>query len=157
MNQMMKSALKKVAVAGVGVGAVIGGTMAYALWTANGSGSGNAKALSAQSITVTAATGAADLYPGFTQGDVFFTVSNTNPYPVTFTGMTAGTVVSGDPTNCPASNVTVSSATVSIAVPAGATNASKSIADVVTMISGAPDGCQGVTFTIPLTLTGSQS
>ena len=153
----MKSVLKKVAVAGVGVGAVIGGTMAYALWSSTGTGSGNAKALSAQAITVTAATGAADLYPGFTQGDVFFTVTNTNPYAVTFTGMTAGTVVSGDPTNCPASNVTVANPTISVAVAAGATNASKSIADVVTMVSGAPDGCQGVTFTIPLTLTGSQN
>ena len=153
----MKSVLKKVAVAGVGVGAVIGGTMAYALWSSTGTGSGNAKALTAQAITVTAATGAADLYPGFTLGDVHFTVSNTNPYAVTFTGMTAGTVVSGDPTNCPASNVTVANATVSVAVAAGATNAAKSIADVVTMVSGAPDGCQGVTFTIPLTLTGSQN
>jgi hypothetical protein len=153
----MKSVLKKVAVAGVGVGAVIGGTMAYALWSSTGTGSGNAKALTAQAITVTAATGAADLYPGFSAGDVFFTVSNTNPYAVTFTGMTAGTVVSGDPTNCPASNVTVSSATVNLAVAAGASNVSQSIADVVTMVSGAPNGCQGVTFTIPLTLTGSQS
>jgi len=42
---------------------------------------------------VNAATGAADLYPGFTGGDVHFTLSNPNPYPVTFTTMTAGTVV----------------------------------------------------------------
>jgi hypothetical protein len=156
MSQMMKSVLKKVAVAGVGVGAVIGGTMAYALWSANGSGSGNAKALSAQSITVTAATGAADLYPGFTQGDVFFTVTNTNPYPVTFTGMSTGTITSSAP-GCAASNISVATPTISVTAAVGDTNVAKSIPDVVTMISGAPDGCQGVTFTIPLTLTGSQS
>jgi hypothetical protein len=30
------------------------------------------------------------------------------------------------------------------------------VADVVSMVSAAPDGCQGVTFTIALSLTGSQ-
>src|SRR4051812_33108229 len=78
----MKGLKKKVAVVGVAVGAVIGGNMAYAVWTANGSGSGNAKALTAQTISVSASTGTADLYPGFTAGDVFFTVSNANPYAV---------------------------------------------------------------------------
>ncbi len=153
----MKGLKRKVAVVGVAVGAVIGGNMAYAAWTANGTGSGNAKALSAQAITVTASTGAADLYPGFTAGDVFFTVTNNNPYPVTFTGMTAGTVTSSDPTNCPASNVTVANATgLSIAAAANASGVSRSIADVVSMGHSAPDGCQGVVFTIPLTLSGSQ-
>jgi hypothetical protein len=42
-------------------------------------------------------------------------------------------------------------------VAANASNVANTIANVVTMVSGAPDGCQGVTFTIPLTLTGSQS
>ena len=52
----------------IGALAVTAGA-AVAMWASTGSGSGNAKALSAVSITVTAATGAADLYPGFTQGD----------------------------------------------------------------------------------------
>ncbi len=38
----------------------------------------------------------------------------------------------------------------------GADDIIQSIANVVSMDSGAPDGCQGVTFTIALTLTGSQ-
>ena len=154
----MKGVLKKVAIVGVGVGAVIGGSMAYALWSSTASGSGNAKALSAQTITVTAATGAADLYPGFTAGDVHFTLTNSNPYPVTFTTMAAGTVTSSDPTGCPSSNVTVTTpTTISLTSAAGDTNVAKSIADVVSMAGAAPDGCQGVTFTIALTLTGSQS
>ena len=40
---------------------------------------------------------------------------------------------------------------------ANATSGAQSIANVVSMGSTAPDGCQGVTFTIALTLTGSQS
>jgi hypothetical protein len=41
--------------------------------------------------------------------------------------------------------------------PASSTTAQLSIADVVTMILAAPDGCQGASFDIALTLTGTQS
>ncbi len=141
-----------VAVAVVGISGV-----AYGLWSAAGSGSGQARALTAQSITVTAATGAADLFPGTTQGDVFFTLTNPNPYPVTFTSMTAGAVTSSDTVNCPSANVTVANATgLSITVAANATSTTQSISDVVSMAAAAPDGCQGQTFTIVMTLAGSQ-
>ncbi len=141
-----------------GVLAVAGAGGAFALWSSGGSGNGGAKALTAQTLTVTTSSGAADLFPGFTQGDLFFTMANPNPYPVTFTSMTAGTVTSGDPTNCPSSNVTVANATgLSLAVAAGAASAPGTVANVVTMLAGAPDGCQGVVFTVTLTLTGSQS
>lgn len=135
-----------------------GGGIAAALWSANGSGSGQAKALTAQSLTVTAATGAADLYPGFTGGDVFFTVTNPNPYAVTFTSMTPGTITSSNPSGCAATNLSVLSASgLSIAVGASTTSATQSIANVVTLAAGAPDACQGVTFTVALTLSGSQA
>lgn len=131
--------------------------LAVALWTANGTGSGNARALTAQTITVNATTGTADLYPGFAGGDVHFTLTNTNPYAVTFDSMTPGAIISSNPGSCPASNVSASSATgLSLPVGANATSGAQSIANVVSMDSGAPDGCQGVTFTIALTLTGSQ-
>ena len=64
--------------------------VAVAFWAADGLGPGDSEALSASTITVAAATGAADLYPGFTQGDVYFTSANANPYPVTLTAMTPG-------------------------------------------------------------------
>jgi len=137
---------------------LLGGGIAGALWSAGGSGPGQAKAVTAQTLTVAAATGAADLYPGFTGGDVFFTVTNANPYPVTFASMTAGAVTSSNAAGCPSSNVTVANASgLSLAVAASATSATLSIVDVVTMVAGAPDACQGVTFTIALTLTGSQA
>lgn len=131
---------------------------AMALWSSSAVGPGNTKALSAVSISVTAATGAADLYPGFTQGKVFFTSANTNPYPVTYTSMVPGTITSSDPTNCPSSNVTVANASgLSLLVPAGAPATPGNIANVVTMVAAAPDGCQGVVFSVALTLSGSQS
>lgn len=144
------------------VGAVIGtlavGGIAAALWSSSATGPGRAGARTAQTVTVAAVTGAADLYPGFTGGDVYFTLANTNPYPIEFTLMTAGTVTSSNPTNCPVSgNVSVVGASgLTLAVAANATSGTLSIADVVSMTAAAPDGCQGVTFTIPLTLTGSQ-
>lgn len=137
---------------------LIGGGAAFAAWSASGTGPGQARALTAQSITVSSATATADLYPGFTGGDVSFSLTNPNPYPVTLTAMTAGTVTSSDPTACPASNITVSPATgLSLAVGAADTASGQTIADVVSMASTAPDGCQGVTFTISLSLTGAQS
>lgn len=85
----------------LGASLTLVGAAAYALWTSTGSGSSGAKALTAQTITVSASSGPADLYPGFTQGDLFFTSANTNPYPVTFTSMTPGSITSSDETNCP--------------------------------------------------------
>lgn len=152
LNRRKKATIVAVAVAMVGAGSVA------ALWSASGTGSGQTSALTAQTITVAAATGASDLYPGFTGGDVFFTLDNTNPYPVTFASMTTGTVTSSNQTACPSSNVTVAGATgLSLVAAAGATTSTQSIANVVSMAAGAPDGCQGVTFTVALTLSGIQS
>ena len=75
---------KKKVVIGIVTVVTLGAGAAAALWSASGSGSGTARSVTAQVVTVTAATGAADLYPGFTGGDVHFTLSNPNPYPVTF-------------------------------------------------------------------------
>lgn len=141
------------AVVAIGLGAGVG----FAVWTSDGTGFGQAKALTIQNVTVTAATGAADLYPGFTQGKVFFTITNPNSYPMTFSAMTPGTVTSSNEAACPASNVTVIPATgLTLSGPAASTSATQSIANVVTMAAAAPNGCQGVTFTIGLTLTGTQ-
>ncbi len=132
--------------------------VAFAVWTSSGSGSGSAKALSAVNSTVTAETGTADLYPGFTGGDLFFTVNNPNPYPVRFTSMTPSTVTSSNETACPATHVTVASKSgLTIDVPANTSTAvSRTIADAVTLAGAAPDGCQGVTFTVSLSLSGLQ-
>ncbi len=137
---------------------VVGAGTVAALWSANGSGSGQARATTAQALTVNAATGATDLYPGFTAGDVYFTLTNPNPYPVTFTSMTAGAITSSNPSGCPSSNITVANATgLSLAVGANASSGTQSVGDVVTMAAAAPDACQGATFTISLTMSGAQS
>lgn len=135
---------------------VAGGGAAWALWSANGTGSGRATALTAQSITVTAAAGPASLYPGATDGDITFTLTNPNPYPVQFTSMTAGAITTSNPA-CAITNISVAPATgLALNVAANATSALQTISNVVTMSAAAPDACQGVNFTIALTLTGVQ-
>lgn len=164
MSTPIKSSLatmsrKKKILFGTGaVGVTIGAVgVAAALWSANGSGNSQATALVAQTVTVTAQSATADLYPGFSGGDVFFSLTNTNPYPITFTNMTPGTVTSSDPTNCPVSNVVASARSgLNLQVGANASSAVLTIDSAIAMVSAAPDGCQGVTFTVPLTLTGSQ-
>jgi hypothetical protein len=139
------------------VGATIVG-VAFAAWTASGLGSGTAKAVTASTSVVTGRNGTPDLYPGFTDGDVHFTVTNPNPYPVRFVSATFGSVTSSDPANC-ASNLVTTDASASgltIDVPANSTGTNASIPDVVNMSATAPDACQNATFTINLTLTGIQ-
>jgi hypothetical protein len=150
-----------IATAGLTAAAVVGG-VAFAAWTSSGVGAGRAASGTAVQLTVNAATGTADLFPGTTEGDVYFTITNPNPYEVTFTSMTLGSAITnttpGDSTACPPSNVTATGATgLSLVAPAGTTSAMLSIEDVVSMSGAAPDGCQTKTFEIPLTLTGASS
>lgn len=135
------------------------GGIANAMWAARGAGSGRAAASPGVSVSVTASTGSAELYPGYSSGDATFTLTNTNPYAVTFTDMaTVGTAISSNPTDCPNLNVTaVGKSGIDLVVAANSTSAPVTITDVVTMISTAPNGCQGKTFDIALTLTGTQS
>jgi hypothetical protein len=161
-NQKEKPMVRKrniFVVTSVAAAAALVGSLAIALWASTGAGSGRAASTTAVSITVNASTGSADLYPGFTLGDATFTLTNTNPYAITFTDMTTpGTAISSNPAACPNLNVTAVGKTgLSLVVAGNSTSAPLTISDVVTMISAAPDGCQGKTFDIALTLTGSQS
>jgi len=151
-------AWKKIAAAAVIVGGIAVGGTAYALWSSTGTGTGRAATLSAQTVTVTAVTGTADLYPG-ASGKLSFTLTNTNPYPVTFTAMTPGTITSSNAAQCPSSNLTVATfaSGLSLTVAANSTSGTLSIPAAATLALAAPDGCQNKTFDVVLTLTGTQS
>src|SRR4051812_43971271 len=80
---------RAVVAAGVVAALATGGTAAYAYWSASGNGAGTIQAITAATLTVTAAvTPVADLYPGKTS-DLTFRISNTNGYPVSLTKLTA--------------------------------------------------------------------
>jgi hypothetical protein len=150
--------------AGVAVASLAaGGGVAYAVWSTTGGGSGAARALTAQAVTVNPVTpgapGAA-LYPGGPAGWVYFTINNPNPYSVNVTHLAWGTPVSTDTANCPSANVSVDAnapTTVSLPVPANGTSGAFQVFGVLDMAHSAPDGCQGVGFTVPVTVTGSQT
>lgn len=144
--------------------------IAFAVWTATGTGTGDAKALTAATLSVSAVSGAADLYPGGPAGAVHFTLTNTNPYSITFDTVTAARVsaVSGgiaDPgTACSTTDLTVATlpytgwtAQVAAGSPSSPTTSpTRSVPGLVSMRSTAPNNCQDAVFSISLTLSGSQ-
>jgi hypothetical protein len=107
---------------------------------------------------VSPANGSADLYPGFTEGDLAFTVVNPNDYPVNFTDMEAGTVTSSDEAGCPGATwVTVDDADELNVYATPGESETLTIADVVTMDADAPSECQNLYFDVTVTLNGFQT
>src|SRR6059036_1827259 len=88
-------------------GSVVG--VAIAAWTTGGSGSGQAQAGSATSMTISAGTPGSSLYPT-ASADVAATVSNPNPYKVHVSSISLGAVsVDAGHSGCNLGSVTVTS------------------------------------------------
>ena len=144
----------------VAAGATAG--VVFAVWSASGSGTGAGGAITAQTLTVTAVTpgpSGSSLYPGGPAGWVYLTVKNPNPYPITITGYSWGTPVSTDTANCPSANISLDAnapTTASISVAANTTSGALQIVNVLDLAHSAPNGCQGVAFNVPVTVTGVQ-
>ena len=106
----------------------------------------------ADQIELGALVPAADLYPGFTGGDLRVTIVNDSDEPRSFTELVSAAVVPSDPTNCPPENVVVDlGRRVDVVAPAYSSTDVR-LDDVVTMVRAAPDGCQGVSFTVEVSL-----
>jgi hypothetical protein len=140
----------------------LGGGVAFATWSASGSGTGAGAATVAQSLVVAPVTpsgAAATLYPGGPAGPVFFNIQNPNPYAVTITGVAWGAPVSTSTATCANLNISLdlgAPTTVSISIPAASTASAVQINGVLDLTHTAPNGCQGVAFDIPMTVTGAQ-
>lgn len=172
MKHFTKGRTATVAVAACAAVAMTGG-VAYAFWSTTGSGSGSAAARSfvAPTIAAGAAPAGTLLYPGLTAngttagGDLSLKISNTNPFPVTITGITAGTgnVTSDKGTSCADGGLAANATGVSVitkasglsgtnlTIPASTNNVAVTISQVVSMSTASGDGCQGATFTFPTT------
>jgi hypothetical protein len=158
-----RSFSKRATITSLFLGILLAGSIAFAYWTASGSGSGYAKAATPQllsTVDVNAST-TADLYPGGT-GTLKIQIHNPNGYAVTVTDITGtGPGTSGNGA-CDAANTVTLTAPITgqtIAVPANGDSAVLTYANGVSMTYGAtPDNsCQGKTFTIPVSLTGINS
>lgn len=144
--------------------AVLGAGAAYAFYATSGTGSGAARmAAGVPAFTTASATATGPkLHPGSAGIALVLRVDNTGSATgLTVTGVARDisrpiTADSGHAA-CTDADLTVTPTSVSIVVPAGATSAVQTIANVVAMGAAAQSACQGATLTIPLTLTGRTS
>jgi len=152
---------KRTSVIALFLAVLVGGGVAAAAWLVSGTGTVTTQAATSTSLTVTGGTSSASLYPGASTA-VVANVTNPNPFPVRLTGATFGavTVTPLAGKTCAAGNVTVSGP-VTLASPvnlaAGSSATPVTIANALTMVSTAADGCQGATFTVQVTLNGESA
>ncbi len=135
--------------------------LVYAQWLASGSGAVYAKAgkainLSTKDVSANVSTIGNLLYPG-ADGNVLVQIHNPNPYPVKVTEISAaGAVTAANGTGpCTTTGVSLNSPlAVSIEVGANTDSGEEVLSGAAHMSNSSDDGCQGATFTIPVTLTG---
>jgi hypothetical protein len=138
--------------------AVVGGSVAYAAWLSGGSGSVTAKAGTAVSLTTSDASASTTttLYPGVT-GDARITINNPNAFAVRVTNISAGVgsvTATGGTGTCTTTGVSlVAQSGLALDVAANS-SASFTVTGAVAMSNSSDDGCQGATFTVPVSLTG---
>lgn len=133
----------------LGLVGIVAAGIAWASWTASGSGSASAKADTSAPVTVVGATSDGDLYPGGT-GNLKMTVTNENDFAVTITGVTADGAVTADDEGCNAETVAFADQDeLDLSVEANGSQVI-TLPDSVSMASAANDDCQGASFDIPV-------
>ena len=134
--------------------------LAYAAWTSSGSGSGYAKAGTAQQLTTVdvSANTSATLYPG-ADGDVRIKVSNPNPYPVRVTDVTGNGAITADAghAGCVTTGVSFTDQTGQTIDVAANGEAETTLTNAASMSNASDNGCQGAVFTIPVSLSGNSN
>lgn len=143
------------------VALLVAGSLAYAAWSVNGSGTGAASATSAVSLALTPGSPSDALFPG-ASADVATTITNSNPFPVHVTAISldsgqgsAGFAVDGGHSGCNINTLSFSAQTNGGSgwdIPAN-DSIDVDASDAIAMGSGANDSCQGATFTVYLTAT----
>lgn len=140
----------------------------FAAWLAPGSGSGYAKAGSSQALSTldASASTSATLYPG-ADGDVTVKISNPNAFPVRITSVSldgddSDIEPDGSHASCSPTGVSFTDQTgLTIDVPAksGGTNGSATgtLTGAAHMSNASANGCQGATFTIPVSMSGASN
>jgi len=158
----MRKSLKRTLVVGVAVVATAGAGVAYAAWTASGTGSGYAKAGSAQAVTTADASGSVTslLYPGGT-ADVLVEIKNPNPFPVSVTAVSAGTgSIVASASGCTTTGVSFTAPgtlATAVTVPANGGDKVITLTGAAKMDNTSLDACQGASFTIPVSVTASSN
>jgi hypothetical protein len=138
-------------------------TAAVAYWAVAGSGTAGATASTAQTVTVAPGTPTTQLYPGG-QAGVAATITNPNPFPVRVHSLTLDTTqgtggfgIDAGHAACGVGSLTYSPQsnggagwTVPPRVAAVDGTIDVDLANALAMSAGAPNTCQGATFTVHL-------
>ena len=134
--------------------------LAYAAWTSSGSGSGYAKAGTAQQLTTVdvSANTTATLYPG-SNGNVRIKIANPNPYPVRVTDVTGNGAITADAghASCVTTGVTFTNQTGQSIDVAANGDTETTLTNAASMSNASDNGCQGAVFTIPVSLSGNSN
>ena len=146
-------------------GLMIAGTVAYAAWTVNGSGTGSALATSAVNLTLAPGAPSGALFPTGS-ADVATSVANSNPFPVHVSSIaldtgqgSSGFDVDGGHSGCNLGSLSFTTATNGSSgwdIPAGS-SVDVDAASAIAMSGAANDSCQGATFTVYLTATAASA
>ncbi len=143
---------RKLSLVGATLAVFLIGSVVFAAWLVTGTGNGGAKATTATNLVVTAGSTTGDLFPGG-NGDVKVSIQNPNPFAVNVkTIVGSGAITSAAP-GCTTTGVsfTDQNAVTGMTIAAGATQA-VTLDDAASM-NTSDNGCQGATFTIPLSVT----
>lgn len=156
----MKRNIKRFAVVVAGFTGALVLSVAMAAWVAGGTGNGYAKAGSSQALTTSPVAVTTNLlFPG-ASGDVKVTINNPNPYLVHVTSIAqtpSSTITSsGGSGTCTTNGVTFTNQSGSWTVPASSSS-TVTLSGAAAMSNASDDGCQGATFTIPVTLSGTSN
>jgi hypothetical protein len=149
---------RKLSAVAAGVIALAVAGVAFAAWTASGTGSGAAQATSASAVTYSNGTTTAQLFPTGS-GDLVISVHNPNGYKIQITDVvsTGATTVDAGHSGCNASSVALTAQHSLTKVVAANTTADVTLTGSVTMDNTANDSCQGATFTIPVSVTAAST
>jgi hypothetical protein len=156
---MLRPSKKFVVATGVVAGLMASG-VAWAAWTADGTGNGYAKASTAQALTTSdasASTFATQLYPGGS-GDVKVTINNPNPYAVNVTSITGSGTITADAghSGCTTTGVSFTNQTGTWSVAASGST-TVTLSGAASMSNASLNACQGAVFTIPVSLAGASA
>lgn len=128
--------------------------VAQAFWTAGGSGTASVQAANGLQLVATPGTLGTLLYPGAST-DLVISINNPNPYAVSVSAIATGTPTTTT-TACTTTGVTVGTLTGFPKTLAANTSTTVTFTNAVGMSSASVTGCQGATFTIPITsITGT--
>ena len=136
----------------LGIGA--GSAYAYLKSTGSGHGSGAAGTLLPVTVTAVAGTPTTPLVPGGT-GDVILNVKNPNAFAVTLVSVTGNPTITaaGGIGTCTTTGVTFSNQS-GLSDTIGASGTTQvDLTGAASMSSSSQTGCQGATFSIPVTIT----